>query len=241
MALFALSVFAIGIFLWLSWGGALPLRPQAYRFKIPLTEGAQLVSEADVRISGVNVGKVKKETLDPSGARSIAEVELDEQYAPIPSDTRAIVRDKTLLGETYIELSPGDPKAPPLPEGATLPQAHVDEQVQFDEVLRIFDPETKQAFRQWMGGSADAFGRGAGENVNDALGNLAPFTVDASDLFQVLDEQRPQLSQLVRNTGRTFGALNGDGHSLRDLIVNGNQTFDALAREQRSLRETFAI
>jgi len=241
MALFALSVFAITLFLWLSFGGQIPLKPQQYRFKVPLTEGAQLVSEADVRISGVNVGRVKKETLDPSGARSIAELEIEEQYAPIPADTRAILRDKTLLGEAYIELSPGDPNAPTLPENATLPQAQVDEQVQFDEVLRIFDPETKQAFRQWMSGSADAFGQGAGEDVNNALGNLAPFTVDATDLFAVLDEQRPQVAQLVRNTGRVFGALNQGEGTLRHLIVNSNKTFDALADEQDSLRETFAI
>src|SRR5918997_1503687 len=241
MALFALSVFAITLFLWLSFGGQIPLKPQQYRIKVPLTEGAQLVSEADVRISGVNVGRVKKETLDPGGARSLAEMEIEEPYAPIPADTRAILRDKTLLGETYIELSPGDPNAETLPENATLPQAQVDEQVQFDEVLRIFDPETKQAFRQWMSGSADAFRGGAGEDVNNAFGNLAPFTVDGADLFEVLDQERPQLAQLVRNTGRVFGALNGDGHTLRDLILNSNETFDALASEQQSLRETFAI
>ena len=243
MALFALSVFAITLFLWLSFGGQIPLKPQQYRIKVPLTEGAQLVSEADVRLSGVNVGRVKKETLDPGGARSIAELEIEEQYAPIPADTRAILRDKTLLGETYIELSPGDPdtKTPTLPENSTLPQAQVDEQVQFDEVLRIFDPETKQAFREWMSGSADAFGQGAGEDVNNALGNLAPFTVDGADLFEVLDEQRPQVAQLVRNTGRVFGALNEGDDTLRNLIVNSNETFDALANEQDSLRETFAI
>ena len=134
MALFALSVFAITLFLWLSFGGQIPLKPQQYRIKVPLTEGAQLVSEADVRISGVNVGRVKKETLDPGGARSLAEMEIEEPYAPIPADTRAILRDKTLLGETYIELSPGDPNAETLPENATLPQAQVDEQVQFEEV-----------------------------------------------------------------------------------------------------------
>jgi phospholipid/cholesterol/gamma-HCH transport system substrate-binding protein len=241
MALFALSVFAITLFLWLSFGGQIPLKPQQYRIKVPLTEGAQLVSEADVRISGVNVGRVKKETLDPGGARSLAELEIEEPYAPIPADTRAILRDKTLLGETYIELSPGDSNAETLPENATLPQAQVDEQVQFDEVLRIFDPETKQAFRQWMSGSADAFKGGAGEDVNNALGNLAPFTVDGADLFAVLDSERPQLAQFIRNTGEVFDALNGDGRDLRELIVNSNETFDALADEQRSLRETFAI
>ena len=39
------------------------------------------------------------------------------------SDMRAILRQKTLLGETYIELTPGTPGAKPLKEGARLPDA----------------------------------------------------------------------------------------------------------------------
>jgi hypothetical protein len=44
--------------------------------------------------------------------------------------------------------------------------------------------------------------------VNDALGNLAPFTVYAADLFQILDEERPDVQRLVRNTGEVFEGLN---------------------------------
>ena len=241
MALFALSVFAIGLFLWLSFGGQLPLKPQGYRFKLPLTDGPNLVTEADVRISGVNVGKVKTEELDRGGARSLAEIEIEEQYAPIPSDTKAILREKTLLGESYIELSPGSPKAPTLPENSTLPQAQVDESVQFDEILRIFDPETKQAYREWMAGTALASRNGAGEDLNNAFGNLAPFAVDGADLLEVLNSQRGDLKSLINNTGRVFGALSeGDG-VLRSLIVNSEETFEALASEEESLKETFRI
>ncbi len=102
----------------------MPLRPEGYRFKVPLNAGSIVVPEADVRLSGVNVGKVKRQGLDRGGARQMIEIEIEEQYAPLPSDTRAILREKTLLGETYIELSSGSGKdVPTLPEDATLPQA----------------------------------------------------------------------------------------------------------------------
>ena len=241
MALFALSVFAIGLFLWISFGGQIPLEPQGYRFKVPMTEGPNLVTEADVRMSGVNIGKVKSQRLDPGGAYQIAEVEIEEQYAPIPADSRVILREKTLLGETYLEVSPGSARAPFLDEDATLPQAQVEEAVQFDEILRIFDPETKQAYREWMAGTAGAMRNGAGEDLNDAFGNLAPFAVDGADLLEVLDQQRGDLKSLIRNTGIVFGALSrGDG-ILRSLIVNSEDTFNALASEQAALEETFRI
>ena len=60
-----------------------------------------LAQQADVRISGVPVGKVAKLELGP-GDTTDATIQLDERYAPIPRDARAILRQKTLLGETYV-------------------------------------------------------------------------------------------------------------------------------------------
>src|SRR5215203_6156738 len=114
MAGFALSCFGLLLFLWLAFGGPIPLQPKGYRFKVSFPEATQLAQEADVRISGVPVGKVK--TLTPRAGRTLAEVELDERYAPVPSDARAILRQKTLLGETYVELTPGHENAKPLAE-----------------------------------------------------------------------------------------------------------------------------
>ena len=85
-----------------------------YRFNASFAEATQLAQEADVRISGVNVGKVKKIDLSEDG-RTDAEIELDDKYAPIPQDSRAILRQKTLLGETYIELTPGSTTASDIP------------------------------------------------------------------------------------------------------------------------------
>ena len=64
-----------------------------------------LAPESDVRIGGVSVGKVQKLSLPPEGNVTEVEIEIDPKYAPIPSDTRAILRQKTLLGETFIELT----------------------------------------------------------------------------------------------------------------------------------------
>ena len=59
MVAFTLSVFAILIFLWLAFGGSVPLNPEGYRFTAHMREAATLAVEADVRMAGVNVGKVK--------------------------------------------------------------------------------------------------------------------------------------------------------------------------------------
>ena len=109
---FALSCFGILLFLWVTFGGPTPFRAKTYEVKVPFNEATQLAEQSDVRISGVNVGKVQKIELAPNGKQALATVDIDDQYAPLPESTRAILRTKTLLGETYIELTPGLARRP---------------------------------------------------------------------------------------------------------------------------------
>jgi phospholipid/cholesterol/gamma-HCH transport system substrate-binding protein len=241
MVIFALSCFGLLLFLWLSFGGPVPLQPEGYRFKAAFPEAATLAEEADVRIAGVNVGKVKVKELDKGAARTIAEMEMDERYAPIPENTRAILRQKTLLGETYVELTPGDPETGMLEEGATLRDTNVEQTVELDEILRIFNPATKNALRQWVSYSAEAIEGGTAQDLNDALGNLPEFSESGSDVLQVLDEQQGAVKRLIRNTGVVFAALNEQDGVLRELIINANNTFEATASEQDALAETIQI
>ena len=121
MALFALSCFGLILFLWLSFGGPVPLQSKGYRFKVAFPEATQLGLEADVRTAGVTIGKVRAKDIDSKHPnRTVATLEIDPKYAPISSDARAILRQKTLLGETYVELTPGTNNAPKIPEDGML-------------------------------------------------------------------------------------------------------------------------
>src|ERR1700758_5150364 len=103
---FTLSCVGLIIFVWTQFGGTIPFAPQGYRFRALFDETGLLVSGADVRISGVDVGKVVN--VQAQGIKSVVTVDMDQQYAPIPADTQAILRTKTLLGEAYVELSTGN-------------------------------------------------------------------------------------------------------------------------------------
>src|SRR6185436_6592995 len=122
---FALSCFGILLFLWVTFGGPTPFRAKPYQVKIPFDESTQLAQQSDVRISGVNIGKVQSIELAPNHNQALATVDIENQYAPLPEDTRAMLRTKKLLGETYVELTPGSNKAKTLEDGATLPEANI--------------------------------------------------------------------------------------------------------------------
>jgi phospholipid/cholesterol/gamma-HCH transport system substrate-binding protein len=241
MVVFAMSCFGLLLFLWLSFGGPIPLRPQGYRFKASFPEAATLAQEADVRIAGVNVGKVKQKALQKKG-RTLVTIELDHKYAPIPKDTRATLRQKTLLGETYVELSAGTRrKNNMLGDGATLSDARVADTQQLDEIFAAFDEPTRRAFQAWVKGSADTIKNGRGQDLNDALGNLEGFAVNGAGVLRVLDQQELAVQRLVKNTGVVFHALNERQGELADLIVNSNNVFSTTAQNKEALSEIFLI
>jgi phospholipid/cholesterol/gamma-HCH transport system substrate-binding protein len=238
MAGFALSCFGLLLFLWIAFGGSIPLKPKGYRITASFSEATQLAQEADVRISGVPVGKVKTIEPDKKTGRSDVVIQLDSRYAPLPSDAKAILRQKTLLGETYVELTPGTKTAKKIPENGHLRTSQVSPTVELDEIYRSFDKRTRTAFQVWMQTQAQAI-KGHGRDINEALGNLGPFAEDASTAVDILNRQEGAVRRLISNTGVVFGALTERGDQLRGLIENSDRVFAATAQRDSELQQTF--
>jgi phospholipid/cholesterol/gamma-HCH transport system substrate-binding protein len=243
MVAFALSCFGIVVFLWLSFGGAVPLKPKGYRVEVSFPEATQLAQEAEVRISGVKVGRVKKTKANKRTGLTDTTIEIDSRFAPIPKDSRAILRQKTLLGETYVELSPGSGRGDAsklLADGGHLPQGQVGQTVELDEILRAFDPQTRAAFSTWMDQQGEAV-RGNAGAINNALGQLTPFADNTDKVLAVLNHQSAETRLLIRNTGEVFHALSERQGQLRDLIVNSNRVWEVTARRNAELADTFRV
>src|SRR3954464_12735581 len=237
MAIFALSCFGLLLFLWLSFGGTVPLQPKGYRFSADFPSAVQLSEQADVRISGVNVGKVVK--LVKQTGRTRATIQLDEKYAPLPADSQAMLRSKTLLGETYVALTPGNKHGSKIADGGILPIRNVHTQVELDEVLRAFDAPTRKAMHQWLAGMSASL-RGRSEDLSDVLGNLAPTAENGADLLSVLDAQHAAVRRLTSDTGKVFGAIGSRAGDVQTLVRSGQRLFATTAARNRALSQTIA-
>jgi phospholipid/cholesterol/gamma-HCH transport system substrate-binding protein len=238
MLVFALSCFALLLYLWTTFGGPVPLAPKGYRVEVRFEEATQLADNADVRISGVNVGRVVRSEHD--GERTRATIEIEDEFAPIPRDTKAILRLKTLLGETYVEITPGDRRAGLLADGATLPDTQVLPTTELDEVLRAFDPRTRRDFRRLLSGLASAL-EDRSMDLSAAIGNAAPFAEDTGSLLEVLDTQRGAVRRLVRDTGTVFEALGRRQGELSSLVASVDTVLQTTASRNRELEETIRI
>ena len=150
-AVFALSCFGFTLFVWKSFGGPTPFQAHGYRFHVVFgTEASQMTAERR-RAHLRRQRRQGHQGRARAGAGADVLVEVDPEFAPIPTDTRAIVRFKSLLGEAFVALTPGLARTRRCcAENGTLAAANIGAVQQVDEVLGAFDEPTRQAFTQFL-------------------------------------------------------------------------------------------
>jgi virulence factor Mce-like protein len=237
MLAFAGSCVGLLIFLWISFGGATPFAAQGYRVNAEFNQAILLGGQSDVRISGVSVGKVVGLQPDKVTGLTRATMEINSPYAPLPATTRAILRAKTLLGETYIQLTPGTRNGRYIPDNGTIPRTSIAPTVQLDQILSTFDPKTRQAFQVWMQQEAIAL-TGRGQQFNAAIAQLYPFATNVDRVLAVLRNQSAATSTFLRDTGQVFSALSASPSEFQSFIRNANATFAATAAQNVALANT---
>ncbi|MDO9353567.1 MAG: MlaD family protein [Solirubrobacteraceae bacterium] len=234
MVIFALSCFGLTLFMWLQFGGAVPFKAEGYRISTTFPEATQLSVEADIRIAGVAVGRVKQVTPGTDG-RSVAVLEVKRRFAPLPKGTKAILRQKTLLGETYVSLTPPSKLSGALiPEGGRIPNADVGSTVELDEVFATFNPETRKYFQQWMqDGGAGLDGKGT--NAGKALVELQLLVKNLGDATKVLNEEAPSLRAGLRDGTTVLNAATSQRGAIENAIEQSNRVFKQTADQDAAL------
>ena len=232
---FTLSCLGLMIFVWTQFGGTVPFAAQGYRVNALFTETGLLVPGADVRISGVNVGRVTN--VQARGVESYVTMDIQHQYAPIPVDTHAILREKTLLGEAYIGLSTGNGAGPKLPDNGTIPASQVERTEQLDQVLGSFNTQTQHNLQALLNGTYESLA-GRGQDLNDAIGNLDPAVSELSDVVGVLNQQQGNVKSLINNSATVLTTLGDRSADLQSLVNSGDQVLSATAARDTALTAT---
>ena len=235
---FVLACVLVLAYLWISFGGSIPFAPAGYRIQVAFPQANELASGADVRIAGVDVGTVVGLKVDPSDSRTLATLQISQHYAPITRNTRATLRIKTLLGETYVELSEGSRAAGMLPDGGRLPDGQVEPDVALDQILSTFDPTTRRAFETWMQSQAAATA-GRGQDINDSFGDLPTFVDSGERVLATLNGESASVRGLVAHTGQFFNAISERSGQLSGLITAANSLFATTAQRNQDLADVF--
>jgi phospholipid/cholesterol/gamma-HCH transport system substrate-binding protein len=226
----------------------LPWSPR-YVVKAEFTNADILLKDQDVRISGVQAGKVTE--VDPTGnGHVLVTMVIDKKYAPIHSDGSARVRPFTLIGDKYVDIDPGSAAAPALPDGATIPIGQTSIPVELEQVLSILDTDTRTRMTQLLtqGGASLA---GRGETVNQLLAQLPQLersltatllvtdsrvqTIDhllgsADSLLTSLAQSQARIESAVNSSDQLLGALAGDRDVITQTVNTADQSLATIAR-----------
>jgi phospholipid/cholesterol/gamma-HCH transport system substrate-binding protein len=95
-----------GIFLVFAYLSANLQPPGGYSVTGVFNSVDGLTQGADVRIGGVKVGIVTRQTIDPKRYTAVITMDI-ERSVKLPVDTKAVIASAGLLGGKYVKLEPG--------------------------------------------------------------------------------------------------------------------------------------
>jgi len=198
-----------------------------------------LTQENDVVVNGSRVGRVTSVGIaadnGPSVGGAQVVMEIDSGSAPLHRGTRATIRTKGLLGNPFVELTAGPSSAQTIPSGGTLPLQDTASPVDLDQVMDLFDPQTRARIQTLTreGGAALA-GRGADLNV--FLAALPGIMQDTSVVTGKIAQQDQQLSALDVEFDRIAQMMATEDQAFRRDIANGASLLDVTAAHEAQLQ-----
>ena len=197
-----------------------------------------LTQENDVVINGARVGKVVSVSVaadnGPSQGGAQVVMAIDRGSATLHRGTRATIRPKGLLGNPFVELTAGPSSGAAIPSGGTLPLQDTASPVDLDQVMDLFDPQTRARIQTLTkeGGIALA---NRGSDLNLFLAALPEITQDASTVTDRIAPQDQQLSALDVEFDRIAQMMAAEDQAFRADIANGASLLDVTAAHEAQL------
>ncbi len=224
-------VVIVAVFLSYNANSGLPFVP-TYDIKVQVPDASSLGVGNDVRFGGTRVGTVSAESVyqNPrTGAvNAVITLKLEKREQPLPADTTVVVRDRSALGEKYLELTPGHSRRT-LPPGSTLPlSAATPQPVEIDQIFNMFNAPTRAAQQTNLAAYGDAFA-GRGGDLNDTISDLAPALANLEPLARTLSAPGTQLAGLFKALEQASAQVAPVAPENAQVFVDLDTTFKALA------------
>jgi len=231
LAFAAVSLLVAG-FLLLQMGGQFMLG--AYHLNAMFKSGADLVVGDDVTMAGLSIGKVA--SLTPSSDGTRVGMLLQSSYSPVFSDARAVIRQKNLLGETYVDVNRGTSQQQ-IADGGTIAEDHTLSPVEVDQVLQALDPQV----RDQLDIVINSLGQGTagrGADMNATAGDLSAAALDLQTLAHTLAANSTDLDALIADLRKVMDTLAAWHADFRAMIADWDNVMATLAAREQSLQGT---
>lgn len=175
-----------------------------------------LVPGQDVKIAGAKVGTVAAVHLTPDNKARIS-MDVDSRFAPFRSDADCTIQPQSLIGEKFIQCTPGSVGGKPLVTSGdrppTVPLSGTHAPVDLDLVLSTFREPTTTRLSLLLSALGNGLA-GRGTDLNDAIRRANP---------------------ALEQTNRLLSLVNGDRRTIRSLISESDRVLKVLARRREDV------
>jgi ABC-type transporter Mla subunit MlaD len=225
-----------------------------YRVRAIFDNSSFIISGEDVKVSGVNVGKIDKLDVDAQHHAVVVLKITDPAFVPFRKDATCRIGLQSLIGEQFVECSPtqprgGDRPAPPelpaIPKGQPgagqhlLPVAQTSSPVGQDllnDIMRVPEQQRLPIILNELGTGL----AGNGEALRSALTKASPALQQADKLVAILATQNQTLGQLVDDSSAVLQPLARRRKDLTGFIQKAGESGAATARQGDALEQSFA-
>ncbi len=244
-----LVIFALITMLGVSFVGARYARldrlvlDQSYKVVAHFDQSGGIFTGAEVAYRGVTVGRVSDMKLTDKGVDVVLDIE--KVHKDIPGRTKAVVANRSAVGEQYVDLQPQTKQGPYLTDGSDIPMAMTETPIETTQLLTDLDTTVNSVNKQSLTTVVNELGKaftGTGGDLGQIVDTSNSFIRSANANFDVTtalltDSNKVLATQVDKSSAiKSFSRdlslfsttlANSDG-DLRRVIENGSATANQL-------------
>jgi phospholipid/cholesterol/gamma-HCH transport system substrate-binding protein len=182
-----------------------------YTVSADFADSGGIFPNAEVTYRGVPIGRVSGMHLLPNGVRVDLRIESDRWRIPVAA--RAVVTDRSAVGEQFVDLVPGSAAGPFLAPGAVIPMSQTAIPVSSQTLLLNLDMLVRHVDRDALATVVQELGTaftGSGTDLSTLL--------DYGDqLLSAASAALPQTIKLIDDGGTVLDTLNAEAPAFRNF------------------------
>ncbi|MDR2442654.1 MAG: MCE family protein [Deltaproteobacteria bacterium] len=221
VGLFVLAALATLVWMTFRLGGFQSYKEQTYNVDAVFTEASGLKIGVAVQVAGINVGRVDDISLYNDQARVVMAI---RKGVNLPIDSRAFIRTQGVLGDKYIELSPGQNTERNLADGDHITETQ--NAADLSELLEKLGSVADDLKSLTQSLTAD----GGGEDLRAIVTNVKQLSENLNNLVK---DNGPGVSETLASLGRTADNL----ERITTQISSGKGTLGGLVNDDSVLIE----
>jgi phospholipid/cholesterol/gamma-HCH transport system substrate-binding protein len=219
-----------------------------YKVRAIFDDVASAVPGEDVKIAGAKVGKVGAMDVTPEKKAAVVLNITDSGFRPFHQNAHCTIRPQSLIGEKYVECTPGSPSTPALNKikdgepGAgqhLLPLSNTSAPVDLDLINNIMRLPYRERFSIILS-ELGAGLAGRGGDLNELIHRANPALRQTDRVLKQLADENVTLKNLASQSDRALAPLARDRRHLSGFIKNANEVGEATAAQSADIERGIA-